>query len=73
MGPSTTVASEGDSYYNGINLGFQMTDLQRTGLIITANYTLAHATDDLSSTFSESNSSVNGIGYLTSDPTGNFW
>ena len=56
--------SEGDSYYNGMNLGFQMTDLQRTGLIITANYTLAHATDDLSSTFSESNSSVNGIGNL---------
>ncbi len=41
-----------------------MTDLERTGLIITANYTVARATDDLSSTFSESNSSVNGIGNL---------
>ncbi len=26
--------SEGDSYYNGLNLGLQMTDLERTGLII---------------------------------------
>ncbi|WP_353065877.1 TonB-dependent receptor [Tunturibacter psychrotolerans] len=56
--------SAGDSYYNGLNIGFQMTDLERTGLIITANYTVAHSTDNLSSTFSESNSSVNGIGNL---------
>jgi hypothetical protein len=56
--------SEGDSYYNGMNLGFQMTDFERTGLIITANYTLARSTDNLSSTFSESNSSVNGVGNL---------
>jgi hypothetical protein len=63
MGPSTTVVCWG-SYYNGMNLGFQMTDFGRTGLIITANYTLAHSTGDLSSTFSEINSSVNGIGNL---------
>jgi hypothetical protein len=56
--------SEGDSYYNGMNLGFQMTDFERTGLIITANYTLACSTDNLSSTFSESNSSVNSVGNL---------
>jgi hypothetical protein len=54
----------GDSYYNGLNLGLQMTDFDRTGLIITANYTFAHSTDNLSSTFSESNRSVNGVGNL---------
>jgi Carboxypeptidase regulatory-like domain len=56
--------SGGDSYYNGVNIGLQTSSIQRTGLAITANYTYAHSIDDNSSTFSESNSSSNGVGNL---------
>jgi hypothetical protein len=54
--------SNGDSYYHGANVQFQTTNLHQTGLSIVANYTLAHATDDLSSTFSESNNAFS-LGY----------
>lgn len=54
----------GDAYYNGMNAGFQMNDISKTGLAITANYTYAHSTDNISSTFSESNSASNGVGNL---------
>jgi Carboxypeptidase regulatory-like domain len=46
--------SGGDSYYNGMNIQFQSTNLRNSGLTVVANYTLAHQLDDLSSTFSES-------------------
>ena len=54
--------SGGDSYYQGANVQFQTTDLHHTGLSVVANYTLAHATDDLSTTFSETNNAFS-LGY----------
>lgn len=56
--------SNGDSYYEALNVSLQSTDLHHTGLNIIANYTYSHAIDDISSTFSESNSGSNGIGNL---------
>ncbi len=56
--------SNGDSYYNGVNVGLQMNNLNRKGLSVTANYTYSHSLDDISSTFSESNSASNGVGNL---------
>lgn len=54
--------SSGDSYYQGVNVQFQSTDLRHTGLSLVANYTFAHATDDLSTTFSETNNAFS-LGY----------
>ena len=54
--------SEGDSYYEGANLQFQTTNLHSSGLNLVANYTFAHAIDDLSTTFSESNNAFS-LGY----------
>jgi len=51
-----------DSYYNGLNFRFVDNNFQKYGLQVTANYTLSHALDDLSTTFSESNNSFN-LGY----------
>ena len=56
--------SNGDSHYDGMNIGLQMNNFHRSGLSLTANYTFAHSRDDISSTFSESNSSSNGVGNL---------
>jgi hypothetical protein len=54
--------SNGDSYYHALNVQFQTTNLHKTGLSLVANYTLSHATDDLSTTFSETNNAFN-LGY----------
>jgi hypothetical protein len=54
--------SSGDSYYHALNVQFQTTNLHRTGLGLVANYTIAHATDDLSTTFSETNNAFS-LGY----------
>ena len=54
--------SQGDSYYEGANVQFQTTDMHHSGLSVVANYTLAHAMDDLSTTFSESNNAFS-LGY----------
>ena len=54
----------GFSHYNGFNVRFQTNNLGRTGLSIVSNYTWAHALDNISSTFSESSTSSNGIGNL---------
>ena len=51
--------SVGDSYYNGMNLSLRSSNFAKQGLTVTANYTYAHAMDDLSSTFSESSNSFN--------------
>ena len=56
--------TNGDSHYNGMNIGLQMNNLHHTGLSMTANYTYSHSLDDVSSTFSESNSGSNGVGNL---------
>jgi hypothetical protein len=54
--------SNGDSYYEGANVQFQTTNLHQSGLGLVANYTFAHALDDLSTTFSESNNEFS-LGY----------
>jgi hypothetical protein len=54
--------SNGDSYYQSINVQFQTTNYRNTGLSVVANYTLAHQLDDLSTTFSETNNAF-GLGY----------
>ena len=51
-----------DSYYNGLNFRVENDNYERYGLQLTANYTISHALDDLSTTFSESNNSFN-LGY----------
>jgi Carboxypeptidase regulatory-like domain/TonB dependent receptor len=55
--------SGGDSYYQGLNVQFQTTDLRHTGLSLVANYTYAHQQDDLSTTFSETNNNFANLGY----------
>ncbi len=45
--------SNGDSYYNSLNVQFTTQDIRHSGLSVVANYTLGHALDDLSTTFSE--------------------
>jgi hypothetical protein len=54
------------SHYNALNVRFSTEELGHTGLFILSNYTYAHSLDNLSSTFSESNTEFN-LGYL--DPT----
>jgi hypothetical protein len=60
-----TRGSNGSSHYSALNIRFQTQNLRTTGLSLTANYTWSHATDDLSSTFSDSTQGAsNGIGNL---------
>ncbi len=56
--------SNGDSYYEAVNVQFQTTNFHRTGVSVVSNYTFGKSIDDVSSTFSESNSSSNGVGNL---------
>ena len=60
--------SNGDSYYNGVNVQFTTNDIHRSGLSVVANYTYAHNLDDLSSTFSDSGTGnvLGGLGYMNS-------
>jgi hypothetical protein len=54
--------SNGDSYYQAMNIQFQAINLRKTGLSLVGNYTIAHQLDDLSTTFSETNNAF-GLGY----------
>jgi hypothetical protein len=54
--------SNGDSYYESINVQFQTTNYHNSGLSLVANYTYSHQLDDLSTTFSETNNAF-GLGY----------
>jgi len=56
--------SNGYSHYNGVTARFQTGNFANTGLSIVTNYTWSHSLDNVSSTFSESSSSSNGIGNL---------
>jgi hypothetical protein len=56
-------SSNGDTYYNGLNVHLQSTNFRSLGLQLTANYTWSHAIDDLSSTFSEAGNNFN-LGFL---------
>ncbi len=55
--------SGGDSYYDAVNVGYTTQDIHHSGLSIVANYTYGHATDDLSTTFSETSVSAFALGY----------
>jgi outer membrane receptor protein involved in Fe transport len=55
--------ANGDSYYNALNLRFEVSRFASRGMQLEANYTYAHSIDDLSSTFSESYNNFN-LGYL---------
>ena len=60
-----TRGSNGSSHYSALNVRFQAQNLHNTGLSLVTNYTWAHSTDDLSSTFSDSTGGAsNGIGNL---------
>jgi len=59
-----TRGSQGFSHYNGMSVQYQSQNIARTGLSVVANYTWAHALDNLSSTFSETSSGSNGVGNL---------
>jgi hypothetical protein len=54
--------SNGDSYYEGMNIELDSRNLYHTGIRLVANYTLSHETDDLSTTFSETNNAFS-LGY----------
>ena len=49
----------GKSLYNGVTFSVENRGLGKTGLAFTGRYTLSHAKDDLSTTFSESNNNFN--------------
>jgi hypothetical protein len=55
--------SQGFSHYNALNVRFQTQELGHTGLSVVSNYTISHAMDNLSTTFSESSAQFN-LGYL---------
>jgi Carboxypeptidase regulatory-like domain/TonB dependent receptor len=59
--------SLGQSSYNAMNIKFQTQDPHNTGLSVVANYTLAHAMDNISSTFSDSlqggSGDIGSLGY----------
>jgi carboxypeptidase family protein len=63
-----TRGSNGSSHYSALNLRLQTQNLHNSGLSLTANYTWAHSTDDLSSTFSDStqgaSAGIGNLGYL---------
>ena len=63
-----TRGSNGASHYSALNLRLQTTNFHNTGLSLTANYTYAHSTDDLSSTFSDgtggASAGIGNLGYL---------
>jgi len=56
----------GFSHYNSVAVRVQVTNLSNTGLSLHSSYTYAHAIDNISSTFSESNNNAN-LGLL--DPS----
>jgi hypothetical protein len=61
--------SNGDSYYNGVNVQLNTRDLRHSGLSIIANYTYAHSLDDLSTAFSEDSAENFELGYTNAfDP-----
>ncbi len=59
-----TRGNRGQSQYHGVTLGLESRKLGNTGLQFTAKYTLSHAKDNLSSTFSDSGSNDFNLGYL---------
>jgi outer membrane receptor protein involved in Fe transport len=61
-------SDNGLSFYNALNVKYQVANLLHKGLGITANYTFSHSLDNLSSTFSDGNgqtqSGLYQLGYI---------
>jgi len=61
-------SDNGLSFYNALNVKYQVANLLHKGLGITANYTFSHSLDNLSSTFSDGNGATTSglyqLGYL---------
>ena len=57
-------AGGGASNYNALNVRFDVKNFRKQGLTLRANYTWSHAIDNLSSTFSETNSGSGNLGFL---------
>ena len=55
--------ANGDSYYNAMNIRLNSNRFAAEGFQVVANYTFAHAMDNLSSTFSQSSNNFN-LGFL---------
>jgi hypothetical protein len=55
----TTRGNKGFSHYNGLTVGVESRSLGDTGLLLTANYTWSHSTDNLSSALSISPNNKN--------------
>ena len=51
--------ADGDSYYNALNIRLESANFANQGLQIISNYTISHAMDTLSSTFSQSGNNFN--------------
>lgn len=64
--------ANGSSKYQGLNIRYETHNLKRYGLEMSVNYTLSHALDNLSSTFSESGNNFN-LGYLNPFNPGLDW
>lgn len=62
--------SNGDSYYQALNVQFNSRNMYRTGLSLVANYTLSHELDDLSSAFSETSAGNFELGYTNATNPG---
>lgn len=58
-----TRGNRGQSQYHGITFGLESRRLAQSGFQVSAKYTLSHAKDNLSSTFSDSGNNFN-LGYL---------
>jgi outer membrane receptor protein involved in Fe transport len=54
----------GESRYHAMNVNVRSSNLAQTGLSIVANYTWAHAIDNLSSTFTDGGANNNNLGFL---------
>ncbi len=57
-------SDNGYSHYNALNVKFAASNVWTKGLGVTANYTWAHALDNLSSTFSDGTPGFYQLGYL---------
>ena len=61
--------SNGDSYYNGVNVQLNTRDIRHSGLSFIMNYTFGHSLDDLSTSFSEDSAGNFELGYTNAfDP-----
>jgi hypothetical protein len=56
--------ADGDSYFNGLDVGVNSRNIFKSGVTLTAHYTWSHSTDNTSSTFTSGSSNNSNLGYL---------